>query len=507
MSSSRRLHRWSLLFMAGDALRGLIFPLAALVLTARQSPWEFWIAWFSVPVAGFSVWRYFTTWYELADDELIVRTGLLFRNVRHIRYARIHNIETAQGPLHRLLGVTDVRIETAGASEQEARLRVLALADADDVRRRAVEGKRRAGLGAAAETGAVPVDGPGPTATEVPTARELVRLRLRDLLVFGLTQNRGGVVLGAALGALWEANLFDSSLGKPTDMVQAYFSRLHDDGRLFSGPDPALLALLAGGAAAVLVVIRLLSVGWAAVQLYGFTLTREGDELRTSRGLFTRVHGTIPLGRVQMVTVRQAALMRLFDRVEVRVQTAGGDKDASPGREWLAPSLPSALVDGLVAEIHPGITLSAVEWRPASRQAAWRLRRDLLRRLGVVLALLSIFPALRATALLVAAPAAALMWYVGGRWARSLGHVLLEDHVGARGGWWCRQTSLARYAKIQVVTWAASPFDRRWKMATVEADTAGGGGHRLAIPLLSVEEADSIYVGVRERATATGFRW
>jgi len=39
MSSSRRLHRWSLLFMAGDALRGLIFPLAALVFTARQSPW------------------------------------------------------------------------------------------------------------------------------------------------------------------------------------------------------------------------------------------------------------------------------------------------------------------------------------------------------------------------------------------------------------------------------------------------------------------------------------
>ncbi|MBK7769714.1 MAG: PH domain-containing protein [bacterium] len=478
MSSSRRLHRWSLLFMAGDALRGLIFPLAALVFTARQSPWELWIAWFSLPVAGFSVWRYFTTWYELADDELIVRTGLLFRNVRHVRYARVHNIETVQGPLHRLLGVADVRVETAGASEQEARLRVLALADADEVRRRVVEGKRLTGLGAAADAGAVPVDGSGSSATEVPAARELVRLRLRDLLVFGLTQNRGGIVLGAALGALWEANLFDSSLGKPTDMVQAYLSRLLDDGRLFAGPDPALLALLAGGAAAVLVVIRLLSVGWAVVQLHGFTLTRVGDELRTTRGLLTRVHGTIPLGRVQLVTVRQAALMRLFDRVEVRVQTAGGDKDASPGREWLAPSLPSALVDGLMAEIHPGITLSQLEWRAASPQAAC-----------------------------IAVPAAALTWYVGGCWARSLGHVLLAEHVGARGGWWCRQTSLARYAKIQVVSWGASPFDRRWKMATVAADTAGGGGHRLAIPLLPVDEAGSVYAGVRDRATASGFRW
>jgi putative membrane protein len=507
MSSSRRLHRWSLLFMAGDALRGLIFPLAALVFTARQSPWEFWIAWFSLPVAGFSVWRYFTTWYELADDELIVRTGLLFRNVRHVRYARVHNIETVQGPLHRLLGVTDVRVETAGASEQEARLRVLALADADEVRRRVVEGKRLTGLGAAAGPGTVQGEASAPGTVAAPAARELVRLRLRDLLVFGLTQNRGGIVLGAALGALWEANLFDSSLGKPTDMVQAYLSRLLDDGRLFAGPDPALLALLAGGAAAVLVVIRLLSVGWAVVQLHGFTLTRVGDELRTTRGLFTRVHGTIPLGRVQLVTVRQAALMRLFDRVEVRVQTAGGDKDASPGREWLAPSLPSALVDGLMAEVYPGITLSQLEWRAASPQAAWRLRRDLLRRLGAVLALLAVFPALRVTALIIAAPAAALLWYVGGRQALSLGHVLLAEHIGARGGWWCRQTSLARYARIQVVSRGASPFDRRWKMATVAADTAGGGGHRLAIPLLSVEEAYSVYADVRERTAATGFRW
>lgn len=506
MSSSRRLHRWSLLFLAGDSLRGLLLPIVAVFFTARQSQGDLWIAWFSLPVAVFSVWRYFTTYYELGEDELVVRTGLLFRNVRHIRYARVHNLESVQGPLHRLLRVVDLRLETAGAAEQEARLRVLSAAAADEVRRRVLEGKRRAaGAGDAEATGG-PVVVPDAAAASA-AARELVRVRLGDLILLGLTQNRGGVVLGAGVGALWQADFFDSGFWRPTDMLQAYLSRLVDEGRLLAEPAPATVALLAAGIACVLAAVRLLSVGWTVVQLYGFTLVREGDELRTSRGLFTRVHATIPLARVQLVTVRQPALMRLLDRVEVRVQTAGGDKHASAGREWLAPSLPTALVDALVAEIHPEVEFSTLPWLPAAPRAAWRLRRGSLRWLAVALAVLAVFPALRLPALAAVPPLVALLWYAGGRQARALGHALLPAHIAVREGWWCRQSSLARYAKLQVVTGETSPFDRRWGMVTVAADTAGGGGHRLAMPLLDAEQAGLVLAHVRARVAAAGFRW
>lgn len=506
MSSSRRLHRWSLLFLAGDSLRGLLLPLLAVFFTARQSQWDLWFAWFSLPVAVFSIWRYFTTYYELGEDELVVRTGLLFRNVRHIRYARVHNLESVQGPLHRLLRVVDLRLETAGAAEQEARLRVLSADAADEVRRRVLEGKRRAVGAGAPEAAGAPAPVPDPAAAPA-AARELVRVRLRDLVLLGLTQNRGGVVLGAGFGALLQADLFDSGFGRPTDMLQAYLSRLVDEGRLLAEPAPATLALLAVGVACVLAAVRLLSVGWTVVQLYGFTLVREGDELRTSRGLFTRVHATIPLARVQLVTVRQPALMRLLDRVEVRVQTAGGDKYASAGREWLAPSLPTALVDGLVAEIHPEVVFSTLAWRPAAPRAAWRLRRESLRWLAVALAVLAVFPALRLTALVAVPPAVALLWYAGGRRARALGYALLPGHIAVRGGWWCRQASLARYAKVQAVNGVTSPFDRRWGMATVAADTAGGGGHRLAMPLLDAGQAGLVLAQVRARVAAAGYRW
>ncbi len=510
MSSSRRLHRWSLLFLVGDSLRGLLLPLVALFFTARQTQWDLWLAWLSLPVAAYSVWRYFTTFYELGDDELVVRTGLLFRNVRHIRYARVHNLESVQGPLHRLLRVVDLRVETAGAAEQEARLRVLSLAAAEQVRQRVLEGKRRA-AGADAPS---PAD-PGSVADEAVAAapqaaagaRELVRVGLLDLVVLGLTQNRGGVVLGAALGALWQADIFDAAFGRPTDLLQSYLAGLWEDGRLLAEPTPAALAPLAGVVACVLVAVRLLSVGWTVVQLYGFTLVREGDELRTTRGLLTRVKATIPLARVQLVTVRQPALMRLLGRVEVRVQTAGGDRQATAGREWLAPSLPTGLVDALVAEVHPEVELSTLDWRPAAPSAAWRLRRAWLRLLAVGLLLLSVPPALRPVALIMVPPLAALCWFAGGRQARSLGHALLPGHVAVRGGWWNRQTSLARYARVQAVTLEASPFDRRWAMATVTADTAGGGPHRLAMPLLDAGQADLVLAELRGRVAAAAFRW
>jgi putative membrane protein len=501
MSSSRRLHRWSILFLLGDTLRGLLLPLLAVLLTARGSRWDFFLLWFSVPVGVVSVWRYFTTSYELADDELVVRTGLIFRNVRHVRYARVHNIETVRNPFHRLLGVAEVRVETAGASEQEAKLRVLSLADAEAVRRRVIEGKQRV----VAESTRSPA-----TETEEKTVTDtdeevLVRLRLRDLIVFGLTQNRGGLVIGAALGLLWEADIFDFDMVSPRRVAGHYFELLWAEGRLLNDPGPAIVALALGGLIAVVVLIRLLSVGWAIVQLYGFTLTRHGNELRSTRGLLTRVHSTIPMSRIQLVTVRQSPLMRMFGRVEVRVQTAGGDKHATPGREWLAPSLRSGGVDTLVAAVFPGVTISALEWEPADARTARRMWQTSLRWIALLLVVGMFFA--RVPALVLLLPAIGLAWIASRRRARSLGHALLGDHVGARSGWLWKHTSVARYAKVQAVAITESPFDRRWKMADVSADTAGGGPHRVVMHCLHADQAHVVYAHLCSRVAATAFRW
>jgi putative membrane protein len=91
--------------------------------------------------------------------------------------------------------------------------------------------------------------------------------------------------------------------------------------------------------------------------------------------------------------------------------------------------------------------------------------------------------------------------------ARVFAFALADDRVACRDGWLWRNASMARYAKLQVVRMGESPFDRRWKMASVAADTAGGGSHRIAISYLPLDEARAVFDELGARVNRTAFRW
>ena len=125
-SDDRRLHPLSWLFAAAQVARGFIVP-AIVVLFASGESYELWALAFAVPVAIGAVLQYAVFRYRLADDEIVVRDGLLTRTERHIPYARIQNVDLVQNPLHRLLRVALVRVETASGAKPEAVMRVLSL--------------------------------------------------------------------------------------------------------------------------------------------------------------------------------------------------------------------------------------------------------------------------------------------------------------------------------------------------------------------------------------------
>ncbi len=52
-----------------------------------------------------------------------------------------------------------------------------------------------------------------------------------------------------------------------------------------------------------LVLVRIISMIWALVRLYDFRLTRVGEDLRSEYGLFTKVAATVPIRRVQAITI------------------------------------------------------------------------------------------------------------------------------------------------------------------------------------------------------------
>ena len=175
---------------------------------------------FIVPFAIAAAVRVLSYRYRFDEGELVVRTGFIFRNERHIPYGRIQNVDAVQNLLHRALGVADVRIETGGASEGEAMMRVVSLGAFRELRDRVFEGRTAIGAdpadGApgASDVAQAPAEG---VATSARVARAetqtILHLPFREVVLCGLIEGRGLVVLGSLFGVLWEAGLIDNAVG------------------------------------------------------------------------------------------------------------------------------------------------------------------------------------------------------------------------------------------------------------------------------------------------------
>lgn len=509
MASDRHLHPASFLFILGSQARQMLVPAVALLFTARttEAGWELVAALLVVPFALIAVVRALVFRYRIDEDELVIRSGVIFRSVRHVPYRRIHNIDAVQNVIHRLLGVAEVRIETGGGSEPEAAIQVLSMEAFRELREHVLARRAPAAAFAPATEGEAVSQAP-------PTEDSAVILQLspRELMLAGLIQNRAAIVVAAAFGLIYEFGLAES-------LVERVFGR-DMPGRgvarqlvrvVLQGQVPIRAILLGIGAIiAVLVLLRLLSMLWTLVMLHGYTLVRHGTDLRAEYGLLTRVTTTTPLKRVQTLTIVEGLLHRRFGRVMVRVQTAGSPAGNAEGettrRVAIAPILPRAKVQQFVDAVLPGTSVEHVEWQPPHPRAFRRafvvtsvMLMLLTSWLGIWLRWRWFFlvPVLLAWAAFSARKYVANLW-----WGTTTNAVLF------RSGWLRRYMTVVQFPRVQAVSLVESPFDRRHGMASLHVDTFGATGavHSVDIPYMPRESADSLMRFLAAEAAGTQFR-
>lgn len=85
--------------------------------------------------------------YQLREDDLLFRRGILFRRIVAVPYGRMQLVDINRGPLLRALGLSDLRLVTAAASTGVA-IPGLPEAEADQLRDHlvALAESRRAGF-------------------------------------------------------------------------------------------------------------------------------------------------------------------------------------------------------------------------------------------------------------------------------------------------------------------------------------------------------------------------
>ncbi|MFG1777535.1 PH domain-containing protein [Micromonospora sp. NPDC049048] len=172
---------------------------------------------------------------------------------------------------------------------------------------------------------------------------------------------------------------------------------------------------------------------------WNFRLARDEGTLRIHNGLLETRAQTVPLDRVQTVGVTWPLLWRVKGWLRLRLEVAGysaGEADERNRPDRLLPVGDVATGEAIVAEVLPGVRLAALPLTPPPARARW------------------LNPLSRGV----------------------LGAGLDARVFAVRSGLLTRQVALVPYARIQSVRVVQGPAQRRLRLATVHADTAGGAG-------------------------------
>jgi len=423
---------------------------------------------------GIVTWR--TTTYRIASGELRHRRGLLSVKETAVPLARVQSVDTAQGVLQRALGVVALQVQTAGGSSGgEVVLPAITPAAARELREAVAAG----GAGAAAVPGAGDAD-----AGDAAPAGPRRRLTGRELAVAALTAGQIGVIL-PVFAALSQV-LDDLFLDEDAVLRDARFL-------LPDTPGEVGLVLLVA-----LVLAWMLSALGTVIAFGGFTVTRDGERLRISRGLLQRREATVPVPRVQAVRFVEGLPRRPFGLGALRVEIAGYATEAAAA-QTLYPLVARRDVAALLQELLPELaTTPESAARPPARALPRYVGPPALLGLAAGLAVALLVPGAGPWPVLLALPLALAGWlrYRGAGWRLGGGFVVLRAQLLAR------TTVAAPVARLQEHAVRQTPLQRRAALADLAL--AVGAGTRARIRHLEAATAWELWERLRREPAAGG---
>lgn len=446
-----RLHPLSIpyrIFQSSPGLLGLLFVVS---IAADQFQ-----AGLLVPAAGVSLligfgaiiaWQfaYYRRFdYRLTLDTFDIRSGVISRRQREIPYRRVQNVDIARTMIQRMLGIAELRIETAGGRASEAHLRYVGY---DEAKRLQEELRER-------------TRGDEVTAhdaeTKRPAGKLLYRISTSDLAVLSVAS-------------------FDLRVASFLTVILSITAPSVIIGFILSAPiDPVAIVVAIG--LVVVILSAVLSAASAIVNNYGFTLSRLGDELRYERGLLQRYDGSIPLDKVQTLVLQENVLMRALGYASLTIETAGyapGQGSAESAKA--VPISERSRTVSIAARIES--FGESTFRRPAKRARVRYTIRYVLLALSLTAASFGLdwwLPFSFAWwVVVIGLPLAPIAAHY--KW-KHRGYALTDDHALLRSGFWRRRTHIVPYYRIQTVEEVQSILQRRWGIATVVVDTAGSSG-------------------------------
>lgn len=471
--TARRLSPRTLVVGPIIQIRGLLLPIAAGLVVGGFNPWILTatlLAVLGLLVSGFVNWKTFR--YEIGEERLEIRRGLIRRSRRTIPLERVRGVDVTSSLLHRMLGVAVVRIEAAsGAGETEdGKLDAVDAAEAERLRtvllhRKAVLSGRSEETttvgegGVASDTAAF--DGTGPSGSVTASDDDTVSyFRMpRSWYLFGAL-SVGHLVTPFVLLATLFGMVQQSAGQMATDFLVEWVTNT----------DRGFLMVFVAVSAGVLVLLMpVFAVVSYALAHWGFTLRGRDGSLVAERGLFTRRSVTLERRRIRGYELRDNPLERTRGAVRLRAIVTGlGD---TANRAVLLPIGPRPKVEAVVER---ALDLFGGRLIRHPRAALYRrLTRAVLP--FVVVAAVALY-----LGLIWSTVAAGVLALLGVPLAvdryRSLGHGYDGERVSVRSGSLQRGQATVERSAVIGWTWTQTLFQRRSGLADLQVTVGAGAG-------------------------------
>jgi putative membrane protein len=305
-----RLHPIYLVIGTAKTLRQAIPFLVVTIFGG--APWWVYVALFAL-VMAIAVAQWYVKKYSVVGGALQLRSGLVNHSVRVVPVTRITALAASQSLTQRLVGVWGLDVQSPGDRHGSA------------VTFECLSGRRLDELRAAVESGdratvpADPTPGSGPSTlrryrawrhTSVAAApadgqQVIAVLTTAEMLIATVTNSSIALLLVAAL-VVWF---------RFSEYVPVRASEFMEEIVVPQGVVVVVITLVVVAVAAGLVL--------GALRLYRFTLVRDGDVLRNSRGLLGKQSATIPVRRVQAVRIVEGFWRMLLGYCSLQVEVAG----------------------------------------------------------------------------------------------------------------------------------------------------------------------------------------
>ena len=398
---------------------------------------------------GFGVARWFTTTYRIEPGEVQLRAGVLQRKELSVPRNRIRTVSTDARLLHRLLGLTVLRVSTGQEARGDAEFALDAV-QADQVPR----------LRAILLSDSLAADA---SEDARPTGRVLARwqpswLRYSPLSFTGLA------MIVAAVGLAYQA-------GAGAVLENSRVAQLGLDAAQRFG----VAASVAVGVVVLLTASVVLSVLRSLVTFGNLVLRRGADALHLEHGLLRRREHTFDMRRLRGGTLREPLLVRLFGGARLDAVMTG--VDGAGEASLLLPPCPAQTARAVLAELiaRPDAVTGPLRGHgPVATRRRWTRAMILPAILGLALVVAAIFVPVPVWVWPVWAVLTVCCALLAADRSRSLGHRAGDGWLVARAGSLERRRDCIAAAGIIGWTVRQTFFQRRAGVATLIAATAAG---------------------------------